>query len=138
MMTRQAYRELLIRTSAEGNFPAFDLKTKQCSYRAPDGRRCAIGLILPDEINDGTLPNKTADSLFFEELDEKKITPQSLVEGLTSNDMYHIQRIHDGMAISYDETTGQYVERPWNHDLFVKLINDQFDNIERRFQGANS
>lgn len=110
-MTKYEYKDLLIQTSKDGGFPATNIDGS-CAYRCEDGKKCAVGLILPDSLYERQLEYKTIDDLFTQEyLEDKSWIP----DDLTVSDLYEIQRVHDSMSSDYNG---------WNHDRFVKELHE--------------
>jgi len=77
---------------------AYDRST--CLYRNPDGLKCAIGAILPDDLYVSSMENKLAQSLMHD-----YPTIGQLWENLSINLLAKMQYIHDNRAVSewYDE-----------------------------------
>lgn len=77
-----------------------------CLYRAPDGRRCAAGLLMSDEFYRPELETKTVDDArVWDALLASGVDPdlRGLVESL--------QRVHDGYVPSEDGPWDAYVAR---------------------------
>jgi len=111
-MTRQDYYNLLVETSRTGGFPSIDRKkaspwspSGQCLYRGPDGKKCAAGLLIPDELYNPKMEGAVASTT---------LTPDLLPEHMTMYDIDRIQAIHDNSSVS-DE---------WNHKAFVQKLNN--------------
>jgi hypothetical protein len=111
------YFDLLCRTSRAGGFPATEPNypgSIKCRYRTSDGKKCAIGLIIPD---DKYIPEaEGASSLWCQRMGLFDVP-----EGLTTNDMIRIQFAHDDIT----KATGTEFSPPWPHDRFVKLLRKQ-------------
>lgn len=114
-MTKREYFDLLVKTSAEGGFPAL-LPTKcyddgnasvRCAYRGEGGRRCAVGLILPDDLYEEGFENKPSEHLPPTVLEA--ITP----EGMTWGDLRRVQYKHDREAQTF---------AAWSHERFTQSL----------------
>jgi hypothetical protein len=106
MMTKQEYLDLIVRTSLAGRFPAYDKKKAECKYRMPNGNKCFVGLILPDEKYYPELEGKTADDRDILELVDTPV-------GVTPGELLEIQKVHDNIAYAGDE---------WNHTNLVRKL----------------
>lgn len=61
-------------------------------YRTPDGRKCAIGALIPDEVYSRRLEDKSVETLFLEFPDIMRAS------GLSNDDLYFLlalQEVHD-------------------------------------------
>jgi hypothetical protein len=116
-LTRQAYFDLLVKTSAEGGFPSWGLVDPDCGdgclYRGPDGRQCAVGLLVPDELYADYMEDVRADQLFEENPALRQVIP----EGLTAGDLSGIQNVHDALAGRVSHYGGI-----WPHEEFVAKL----------------
>lgn len=72
-----------------------------CVYRNPDGLKCAIGAILPDDLYVSSMENKLAHALF---VDYPAIG--KLWENLSINLLAKMQHIHDHRCV--DEWFGEF------------------------------
>lgn len=106
-MTKQDFLDLLARTSRAGGFPSDNSNT--CLYRTDDGRKCPVGLLIPDEKYCRDMEEKGADELFgrFPELLDH------LPDGMTVADLGTVQDIHDRRSTHRDG---------WNHRAFVDSL----------------
>lgn len=100
MMTREQYRELLIKKSATGKFPA--IEGFSCRYRTPDGRACAVGILILDEKYTTDIEGNSAYASCVREVIEYP-------EGVTQDELEQVQGIHDRIA-----SDGE-----WNHEKFA-------------------
>ena len=98
-MTKQEYKKLLIDTSAAGMFPS--VRDGQCAYRGDDGRKCAIGVAIPDSVYDPSVEGWGIPDVIYI-ID---------VIGVTKKELSKCQYAHDTLSI-----TG------WNHEAFVRNI----------------
>lgn len=94
-MTRQEYYDLLVKSAVEGTFPGWD--GRHCTYRTADGKhRCAIGILIPDEMYDsrdeGASVNGLDNELIEKILPEDMIVPELLL----------VQELHDEHAFQWD------------------------------------
>jgi hypothetical protein len=109
-VTKREYYDLLVKTSLEGGFPAMD--GFSCAYRAESGRRCALGVIIPDEHYRPQM--ESAGNIYG--LSQKGFVTESepwFPEGVTFQDLYEVQDAHDGLS----STT-----HPWDHEQFVRKL----------------
>ena len=68
-----------------------------CMYRTPDGRKCAIGALIPDEVYSRSLENKFVRTLLLEFPDIMRAS------GLSDGDvcfLFALQDVHDSIASS--------------------------------------
>lgn len=68
-----------------------------CMYRTPDGRKCAIGALIPDEVYSQRLEDKSVDTLFLEFPDIMRAS------GLSDDDsrfLFALQHAHDRCTFS--------------------------------------
>ncbi len=104
-MTRQEYRDLLITKSNAGEFPAgkYDEELDQflCSYRAENGRRCVVGLIIPDDRYDPEIEGSNMKTL-------KVVKCIDFPDGVTQIDLEELQHLHDNLSN----------ENPWPTEKF--------------------
>jgi hypothetical protein len=109
-MTKREYFDLLVRTSAAGLFPAVEESEEStgfvgCRYRTPDGRKCAGGLLIPDEDYDEVMEGRMIITV-LERWDLKDHVP----EGMTPEDLSFVQGAHDSRA---------RLRTDWDHEEFV-------------------
>lgn len=110
-LTAKEYFDLLEKTSLEGGFPASDGKGN-CLYRAPKGKACAIGIILPDQY----YLNKCNGSIF--EICMKQLQVNEwLPVGLDYKDLIQVQKLHDDQGVNI-----YYRNEKWNHDKFMNEL----------------
>ena len=117
-MTKTEYRNLLIRTSLEGKFPAVD-ETGKCRYRTQDNRACAVGVLISDELYDPSFEGLLIRDL----IDPRRLNPLSpsiLPDGMTWKELQAIQRAHDSHGIHKGD------ERSWSHDYWVSQLDQIF------------
>jgi hypothetical protein len=112
-LTKHQYYDLLVQTSASGGFPSIERRV--CRYRGNDGRRCAVGLIIPDDEYkqewEGLGLEAGVDSDTEEEL--YCCVSNHLPVGLSLDNLADVQNAHDTQAF----------EPEWNHGKFVKKLN---------------
>jgi len=115
--TALEYFDLLVKTSAEGQFPAGVPDTRLCFYRMDNGRRCPVGLILPDELYRPEFDMKGGNTA---EQIAQRVGHDWLPNGTNVNDLNKIQSIHDSLT-----------EWGWDHAQWVKSLTTEV----RCFQG---
>lgn len=110
--------------------------TVGCSYRTKDGRKCIIGLAIPDELYDPVIEGRnlaavTTPSKEPEEGDKKL---KEIVEQIfETNDLLallSLQNIHDGHALTQDD--GQWNDFPHFVDemrVFAKKHNLEVPHV---------
>jgi hypothetical protein len=120
-MNKADYYNLLVQTSAEGRFPSIKIDglNSSCMYRSPEGLRCAVGLIIPDEKYKKEYEQTNVLSLV-----DRFGLMLDLPEGLTLTDLSAIQKTHDSMALQWDEKSDSYSAKPWDHAHFVRQLNE--------------
>ena len=94
-LTKQEYYDLLVTTSRNGGFPAIrvdDHGFNNCVYRGEDGRRCAVGLIMPDDRYKKELEGSTASHVC------KICGVDWIPEGIMAADLENIQSAHDNLS----------------------------------------
>ena len=100
-MNAHEYYDLLVKTSLEGGFPA--IENYQCGYRTASGRRCAVGLILPDSLYSPDMEGELCLEVC------KTAGTDWLPDGVRYEDLAKIQDIHDTKSS----------RQPWDHHRFV-------------------
>ena len=94
-LTKQEYYDLLVTTSRNGGFPAVrvdDYCFNNCVYRGGDGRKCAVGLIMPDDRYKKELEGTTASHVC------KVCGTDWVPKGITAEDLENIQSAHDNLS----------------------------------------
>lgn len=114
-LTKQEYYDLLVRSASDGTFPSLD-GDGSCLYRGPEGARCAVGLLIPDdrytEELEGKVPGHNA---VYQALEG------SVPAGLTERDLTAVQLCHDDVAAGSFDANDRRL--PWSADAFVASIN---------------
>ncbi len=105
LTAREVY-DRLVETSRAGRFPAIDETTAVCTYRAPDGRRCAVGLFLPDDAYTPDLEGSSIEDIRAKHPSVYACLPRAL----SISDWRACQTAHDELA------------RDWNHNAFVQQL----------------
>ncbi len=103
-MTKQEYYDLLMRSAGDGTFPSVDAEGT-CLYRGPNGKKCAIGVLIPDEKYTPHLEGQRAVEVLH-------LCGTSAPAGIEWYDLCKIQRDHDGLARAC-----------WHADSFVASMN---------------
>jgi hypothetical protein len=116
-VTKREYFDLLVKTSREVGFPSTHYSNAQegwvCDYRSPDGRKCAVGLIIPDEDYRPDFEGRGASFIVTDFL------PGILPEGMRPDELYVVQGIHDMTARVCRVRAGGAA---WDHELFVSRL----------------
>lgn len=107
-MTKKEYLKLLVDTSAAGKFPAGD--DEACLYRDDQGRRCAIGVALPDDHPLCVNRNSQPVGRVWDHVREY------LPPDLTRVEAWMIQSAHDRQTRKVSDGMN------WDHDKFVKDV----------------
>lgn len=126
MLTAQEYYDLLVKSSMDGTFPSYRMKTGNmtgeklptCSYRGENGSRCAIGVIVPDDL----YPFLQEGFGIFE--DNLEVIKPLLPEGISVENARRIQTTHDCLIYTYD-ALGNCELIPWSPRKFVERINEE-------------
>jgi len=109
-LTRQEYHDLLVATSEAGGFPAInprpDGRDVDCSFSTPDGRRCAVGVLLP--LDQAAALEKALGGWCLS--DVLPSIEDFIPENVNKEEMKLVQLAHDQLAYS------------WSHERFVKAI----------------
>lgn len=103
-MTKQEYFDLLVKTSREGGFPARNVHGS-CVYRTEDGKKCAVGLLIPDTRYKVMMEGSAA-ALFAVHTELRDIIPKEM----SVVDLQQVQNVHDN---------NPYMEG-WDHEKFVE------------------
>jgi hypothetical protein len=73
---------------------------ESCLYRAPEGRMCAVGVLIPDELYDGLMEHQNSDMLLETEC-------HAFPEWMSGNKrlLFSLQRVHDSSVHWEDSRT---------------------------------
>lgn len=117
VLNRQKYLELLIKTSAEGGFPAAKLDNSKflhfmCYYRLND-RKCAIGILIPDNVYHKDMECGDVYKL----IDRFPSLKEHFPKDVAPEEFYNIQQIHDNLAKKCSQQNMK-----WPHETFVTQI----------------
>ncbi|MGL5936650.1 MAG: hypothetical protein ACRCZI_13635 [Cetobacterium sp.] len=109
-MTKSEYYNKLVEVSTNGGFPS--VISGACQYRTGDGKSCAVGIAIPDEVYKPSFEHCSIVSLVKV---HKAITERQLLEwtGCLLNVVSNIQALHDDLSMKVS----------WNHEKFVKGLN---------------
>lgn len=110
-MTKREYYDLLVKSAHDGTFPSFEWG--KCLYRNADGsKRCAIGVLIPDE---AYRPEYESCAAAWN-LERLLTGPWCgyMPEGLDCMDLTTIQGIHDHHAVNGTR---------WKPEDFVRELN---------------
>lgn len=105
-MNEAEFFKLLLDTSRNGGFPATN-EYGGCQYLTEDGRKCAVGLVIPDG-HPAQIEGCSARSLYERYPDLVERIPK----GMNVADMTTLQGIHDYLSPA----------SRWNHKRFAELI----------------
>lgn len=97
-MTRQEYKELLIQCARDGTFPSYEESLggkKICRYRGPGNKKCAAGVLIPDDKYTSEMEGRGIFASFV----EKSI---QVPEGMLVEDLFYVQQIHDNLVHAWD------------------------------------
>jgi hypothetical protein len=130
-MTKQEYYDLLVKTSLEGGFPARESWHTGCKYRTTDGKKCAVGLLIPDEKysydveRQGTVIGLSA---VYPDL-VNSILPENMIW----EHLREIQKVHDYHIDKCSKDQNDVPYTYWEHDTFVKNLNELecFSNVQQ-------
>jgi hypothetical protein len=120
-MTAQEYYDALCTAAYDGTFPSVTEKG-ECLYRGPNGTRCAVGLLIPDEAYFPALEGMNVRHFF------EKVNVLDVPEGFDLFDLMEVQARHD-------ETAARKCGwRAWD---FVRKINrlDCFNDVRKKAPG---
>jgi len=104
-MTTQEYFNLLIETSKSGGFPA-TAEDGTCAYRGKDGKKCAVGVIIPDDVYDVEMEGKPVYDLLEKGVDWDWLPKRDGVT-VSPKDLHWVQAAHD-----------EQVNGEWSHEKF--------------------
>lgn len=105
-MTDVEFLKLALDTSRNGGFPATN-KYGRCQYLTEDGRKCAVGLVIPD--GHPAQAEECAAVVLYERHPD---LVERIPKGMNVADMTTLQGIHDYLSPA----------SRWNHSRFVELI----------------
>lgn len=91
-MTKQEYYDLLVQCCDDGTFPSSN-ENRDCLYRGPGNKRCAIGLLIPDDKYNSSMEGVSITSKIYDVCE--------VPEGLTFDDLAEIQNCHDSSGHIY-------------------------------------
>lgn len=121
-MTSQEYYDLLVKSAGDGTFPSFDKEEQRCFYRTGAGKRCAIGILIPEDKYRASFDyfGKDCGATTRWVLENGAF---QIPDGLSLADLYQIQMTHDRFA--WEET--------WDASKFVQRINELpcFSNVKK-------
>lgn len=127
-LTKQQYYDLLVTTSKNGGFPAAD-DHGNCFYRTEDGKRCVVGIVLPDNLYqrcmEGKAFSRVCEILIGEYESDHQHLPDDVrkqdptkfewvPEHMSLCDLASCQSAHDNLVLGHGQ---------WVHSYFVKNLN---------------
>jgi hypothetical protein len=117
--TVASYFALLEKTSKEGGFPSAIIadnpegggRSVQCQYRGPNARKCAAGILIPDDRYRPEMEHHGAghNDLF------RTAMVDLIPQGMLLSDLAQVQFCHDAIA-------SQGLDKPWNHEDFMSRL----------------
>jgi hypothetical protein len=112
-VTKQEYYDLLVASAYDGTFPSTaGSHINQCVYRGEGRKRCAVGLLIPDDRYDKAYEGLLATTVFDGGLADL------IPEGLSIEDLREVQKAHDATATNH--LGGVKV---WDAARFVRKLN---------------
>ncbi len=119
-MTKREYYDLLVQSARDGTFPS--IRDGSCLYRGPGTKKCAVGLLIPDELYDREMEHYLVTD--FPDTLISRILP----EGLSLSDLSRIQALHD-----------EFYNSTWNARKFVENLNQLscFQDLENKREVKN-
>ena len=121
MTTQEAYEQIRAYFSREGAQLAWDDDLDSCQYCTEDGRRCAVGCLIPAGLYDQNFEGTNIRSLIDAEHDRKyrdagtaPNTRAALVDLFAGVDPVFLEKAqerHDGLAEEDVLATGDFVNR---------------------------
>lgn len=105
-MTNQEYLEMLVRAAHDGTFPSLNETRRECRYRNQEGKRCAIGLIIPDEVYAPAWEGETVHGL----PQILRTLLKILLPDMTADELQSVQLLHDQHAMG---------KEGWNTEQFI-------------------
>lgn len=103
-MTKREYYDLLVKSCDDGTFPSGD--RDGCHYRAPGGKKCAVGVLIPDDVwRSWHESAKYLNNLSVYDLDNRLkqcgvfFDFNKVVDGLTMADLRSVQNAHDKATV---------------------------------------
>lgn len=126
-MTVDFLKRLVLRSMTR-QFPAVrdDIGELYCGYRAPGGRQCIVGMIIPEAEYTPKMEGGGINCLN----DENLFNYDWLPDGVLFGELERLQMLHDGMSteVSY-KTNYQTVIRAWNHEEFMSALRYRFPDL---------
>lgn len=106
-MNKQEYYDLLVKTSLEGGFPAIERSSNSCKYRSSNGKKCAVGIIIPDNVYEKRFEGRSINQILKHYCFDQSWIP----DGIRISDLKNIQILHDCNTDN------------WNHNYFIRCLN---------------
>jgi hypothetical protein len=97
-LTRQQYYNKLVKCALDGTFPATD-HSNFPEYRTDDGRRCAVGILIPKKKYDPKIEDHNVNESIVK--DGGYVT---VPKGMTYKELYGVQDTHDRICNEQDFT----------------------------------
>jgi len=126
-VTTKEYFNLLIETSESGGFPAIT-KGNKCAYRGEGGRRCAVGIIMPDHVYKESMEGAPASNMFEKGIVDWSWLPMKNGVTILASDLNSIQEVHDMQVKNTWSRIGV-----WDPDKFEAALRELwvFDDVEK-------
>lgn len=119
MNTQEAYEAIRTHFTQEGVLLAWNEKEYRCEYRTEDGRKCAVGVLIPDELYDPKIEGDNVWGLVQNIVSLGESRAPELKELLNGDDeegqrklsfLLAAQRAHDIEAEKAIARVGEFVE----------------------------
>ena len=107
-MTKQEYYDLLVKSANDGTFPCINPRHMTCTYRGPDNKKCAVGILISDELYN---PDWDRGLMPVNELPDDIIT-KIMPDGMNIIDLRNVQITHD-----------KFLNRNWSAVEFIERLN---------------
>ena len=114
------YKALLLETSENGGFPCYKTESEDdrtCLYRGEDGKKCAIGLLIPKEKYNYEMEK-------YGGINTNHLVRDILPEWLEVDMAKNIQWAHDSVVVDANYSGG------WDKEKFKNEIERIFSNQE--------
>jgi len=130
MSMQQLFEDAIVPVIEQGG-GSYDFDHLSCLYRGPNGRKCAIGHLIPDELYNKRMENKSICNLLHTNLDgiEEIILPLwrkkydlEIDHNEFADTLDHIQRLHDKVCHEYYSHTDKCNDEQWIEAFKERVI----------------